>query len=429
MRWNLEISTLCLLATAICLLQTVAWGHGSVDRVEEAYGAHARLFTADAATGELVVVDLPSDTIAARLATPPFIMSLALSTDGRHLFVMRGRGTNRDMVTVVDTGVDPEQNVVVPPFVARTIPAASPGPGDDNRTITLAGHDAQLMEGTGELLVFLDGDYSGLGPIETRSYRLAAPDHYFYLEVGFKLYVGHLRKGLVQILDRASGAEIGRVEGCRILHGKAHDKRTGRLFFACTNDIMVLGTRGEEADAEVARIDYPEEQRVGAFLRGPGSVLWGYTEGTLPMLYRMDTAVQPYNLTKVAVGAAIRQRTTDDGELLLILDRSGRFEIRDGSTGELLRSVVVSGPFEGSYHEHVDKAILPDIKTLEGKAYVSLPHQGRIAVVDLATAEVDRFVEVGGEPTRIVLVYVGNEAFELSAGAGRKAEHEHDHLH
>ena len=74
----------------------------------------------------------------------------------------------------------------------------------------------------------------------------------------------------------------------------------------------------------------------------------------------------------------------------------------------------MSKPFAKDYHEHVDKAILPDIKSMRGKAYVSLPHEGRIAVVDLETAEILRYVDVGGEPTRIVLA-------EPKAAAARAA--------
>jgi hypothetical protein len=84
-------------------------------------------------------------------------------------------------------------------------------------------------------------------------------------------------------------------------------------------------------------------------------------------------------------------------------------EIRDGRSGEIRRSVVVSGPFVGEYHEHVDKAILPDIKTLGTNAYVSLPHEGRIAVVDIEKATISRYLETGGEPTRIALVVARNE--------------------
>jgi hypothetical protein len=416
-----------LVVMVICLLPAMCWGHGLVDRVSEAYGTEARLFTADAANADLVVIDLPTDHVVARVATPPHIMSLALSSDAHHIFVMRGRATERDMVTVVNTGVSSDEAAVVAPCVARTFPASSPGPGNDNRALSVGGHDAQIMEGTGELLIFENSDFSGLGPVKLRRYKLAGPDHYHFLEAGSKLYIGYLMGGFVQVLDGATGAEINRIEGCQWLHGKAYDENTGRLFYSCMKDIVVIGTRGDEADREVARIEYPEEQRVGAFLHGTGSVLWGYTEGTLPMLYRLDAAVQPYELSTIVVSDAIRQWTTEDGQLLLLLNRNGKFEVRDGGSGEVLRSVQVSGPFVGEYHEHVDRAILPDIKTMDGRAYVSLPHEGRIAVVTLEDARVERYINIGGEPTRIVLVHVGGQASEPTQTTSHGGGHGHHH--
>jgi hypothetical protein len=71
--------------------------------------------------------------------------------------------------------------------------------------------------------------------------------------------------------------------------------------------------------------------------------------------------------------------------------------------------VAVCGPFIGEYHEHVDKAILPDIKSLGTDAYVSLPHEGRIAVVNLEQGTIERYLETGGEPTRISLVMAQGE--------------------
>ena len=400
-----RLFAICLNLTLLLVWPAAVWSHGPVDRVAEGSDAEARMFFADAANGDLVSVDLPAGAEMSRLSTPPYIMSLALSTDERHLFAMRGRNTDHDWVTVVHTGIDSgEGGMMTPPYVARTIPVATPGPGDDSRMITVGGKDALLMEGTGELVIMDSGDFTGLAPVPARTYKLAAPDHYFYIESGENLYIGHLRKGYIQVLNRQTGEEVTRVEGCPVVHGKAHDKATGRLFYACMRDIMVLGTRGDEMNQVVARIPYPEQQRVGAFLHGPGRLLWGYTEGTLPIIYRFDAAVEPYTMEVVSLGASMRQWSTEGGKLLLSLTRGGVLQIRDGASGELLRSVNVSKPFTDDYHEHVDKAILPDIKTMGGDAYVSLPHEGRIAVVDLQTAEIKRYFDTGGEPTRIVLI-------------------------
>jgi hypothetical protein len=107
------------------------------------------------------------------------------------------------------------------------------------------------------------------------------------------------------------------------------------------------------------------------------------------------------------VDAAVRQNVNDDGSLLLVLTRAGVLQVRDGGSGELIRTVTISAPFAEEFHEHVDKAVLPDIVTLGNLAYVSLPHEGRIAEVDLQHGTVIRYLEVGGEPTRLRLLKAG----------------------
>jgi hypothetical protein len=52
----------------------------------------------------------------------------------------------------------------------------------------------------------------------------------------------------------------------------------------------------------------------------------------------------------------------------------------------------------------VDKALLPDIRFLGERVYISLPHEGRIAEVVLDPAEVIRYIDVGGQPTRMVAI-------------------------
>lgn len=52
----------------------------------------------------------------------------------------------------------------------------------------------------------------------------------------------------------------------------------------------------------------------------------------------------------------------------------------------------------------VDKAVLPDIATSSRFVYVSLPNEGRITQVELSSGKLVRYLEVGGEPTRLELL-------------------------
>ncbi|MDZ7344236.1 MAG: hypothetical protein ONA90_06940, partial [candidate division KSB1 bacterium] len=123
---------------------------------------------------------------------------------------MRGRDTDRDVITVIDTGFDAAKGVAASPLVARSFIGRAPGGVREGSLSRVGGRDAIFMEATGELQVFGSSDFTDLGAVPVRTYKLAAPDHYHYLEAGDYLYVGHLRNGLVQILERGTGAEVGR---------------------------------------------------------------------------------------------------------------------------------------------------------------------------------------------------------------------------
>ena len=394
---------------ALSLMPAPGWSHGEVDRVTEAKPGHIRILTADAGSGEIITFDLPEGQVVSKILAPRYTITIGLSSDHQHLYVIRGRSTDRDWVTVIDTGVTPGSRSIRPPFVARTLPAEAASGPFHNVMPTIGGKDFLFMEDSGEMVVMEDENFATYDTVPVRRYKLAAPDHYFYLETEDNFYIGHLRRGFVQVLNKETGAEVARIAGCPALHGKAKDPVTGRLFFACNPNIMVVGTRGDEANQVLTRISYPGDLRVGAFLKGKGRVLWGFTEGTVHLVYRFDTSKEPYELQPVSVGASLRQEVTDDGGLLLSLTRGGVLQIRDGDSGKLLRAVVIADPFTQPLHEMVDKAVLPDIGVLGERAFVTLPHQGRIAEVDLTAGELIRHYDIGGSPTRLVVIPVTDE--------------------
>lgn len=392
----------------LCFLVTVAAeAHGPVARTAEAQAAEARLFTSDSATGEVVAIDLPSGNVVARLGTPPYVLTLALTHDNRYLFAMRGRATTRDTVSVIDTGTGAPGGKFRYPAIVRSWLGSSPGGAHEGHLATVGGQDAVFNESAGEVEIYESSNFASLDAVSVRRIKLAAPDHYQYLEAGDKLYVGHLAKGMVQILDRQSGKEVGRVPGCPLLHGMIDEPTTGRLLFACMGNVLVVGTRGTEANQEVARIPYPSKQRAGTFIHGKDGVLWSSDEGVNPAILRLDTRKQPYAFESIPVNAAIQRGVTEDGNFILLYSRDGMLDIRDGATGESLRAVKVSRQFDSEYHEHVDKALLPGIVTLGNIAYITIPPEGVIVEVDIIAGRVLREIEVGGQPTRLVLVEAG----------------------
>jgi hypothetical protein len=269
---------------------------------------------------------------------------------------------------------------------------------------TVGGQDAIFLEGVGEVVIFEGHEFSGLNAVPTRRFKVAAPAHLHYMEVGQNLYFGHLSEGFVQVLNRETGAEVARINDCPAVHGRFHDEASGRLFYPCLKDVIVIGTRGRETNQVVTRLSYPEDQRIGSFLNSKSQIHWGFTMGTLPVLYRLDASREPYVIEAVPVTASVQQGVTEDGSLLLSFTRDGVLETRDGSSGKLLRTLEISKSLSKDPHEMLDKAVLPDIRVVNDLAYVSLPHEGRIAVVDLDANKIVRYLDVGGQPTRIIVI-------------------------
>jgi len=118
----------------------------------------------------------------------------------------------------------------------------------------------------------------------------------------------------------------------------------------------------------------------------------------------LDVSANNYEFETLAVKPSIRQSTTEDGEYLLILTKQGKLILHDGFSGDFIKEIKVSEPFDGEWNEDVSKAILPDIVSHNGIAYISLTHEGRVVEVDLEKGIVKRYMDIGGFPTRMVLL-------------------------
>lgn len=398
-----------ILIVSLMLFIQPVFGHGGVERSSLLKEADIRLFVADNMNSDLVTIDFPSGQVINRVSTPPSIMTLQVGGNNNHIYAMRGRNTDEGIMSIISTGYDKDEKRFRPPYVIRTLKLDTPGGGRNNGSghimATVDGYDAVLTEGDGKIIVLMNDEIDGFSKLRTKTYDLAAPDHYHYLEGQKYLYIGHLFKGFVQILNKNTGEELNKIGNCPMLHGMGRDGESGRLFFSCRTEVLVIGTKGKERAKEVSRIIYPDKGRsCAAFLKGKRRVRWCYTEGIIPQLYRLDVSANNYEFETLAVKPSIRQSTTEDGEYLLILTKQGKLILHDGFSGDFIKEIKVSEPFDGEWNEDVSKAILPDIVSHNGIAYISLTHEGRVVEVDLEKGIVKRYMDIGGFPTRMVLL-------------------------
>jgi hypothetical protein len=387
-------------ALSVLFLTLVSLGltHGAVPEVPEAYSSEARLFALDNRPqhARLLALDLPRGQVVAELSLPPRGMSLVATPSGRYLLVARGRDTDRQWLTVVWTGK--EEGRWSRPVIAKSLLL---GRGWN------IGHGSEAYTHGGRLLAFAERDAvaflfseEGLAPeaaFQAERVRLPNPDHYHVVEAPEGTYLTLLARGQVALYPKGlRGEEAGRFP-CPVEHGEAFHPETGRSFFACARDVLVL-----EGGKERARLAYPVAgERIGAFLKGEGA-FFGYSDG-VKHLQRLDPTT--LSLTPIPLGGVFI-RGKSDGKRLYILLTDGRLQVREARNGNLLKEVRVAAKPFPEMDEDTGGAIYPDMALWpeRGLAYVSLPHLGLVAEVDVERGRVARYLRTGGSPTRLVLV-------------------------
>lgn len=388
-----------------------AAAHEPTDPSQESWHVHERLLVSDSATGDIVVVD--DGRVRDRLSTPAAPISLARSADGTLAFAFRGRATETQHVSVIDTGYDTADGHAHLPYVARTWVARSAGGVTDGRLPEAAGRIGVALEGEGRLQWLDPAGLSGLGDADAGQLDLGKPGHYS-LVVATRaggspvLHVGNIR-GTSQVLDATSGEVLSTATGtCPALHGALLSADGERVLYACANGLRVVPA--DPASGDQSFVPNPSGVRSAALRHGRGSIVWGNTEGAQKVLQRIDTTAAVPTLTEVAVGRRNHPRTVlavdaaADGSRLYVLTHQGYLQVRDGGTGRLLRERRVMKRVSTTLDETTAVATLPDLAIGDENVYVSVPHQQRIVRVDTDLEGGSYILKLGGGPTRMVLL-------------------------
>lgn len=388
-----------------------ASAHESVPRTPESWRVADRLLVTDSASGAVVVLD--DGRVRERLSTPKAPISLAASEDGKLAFAFRGRNTDRDHVTMIDTAYNQATGVAARPYIARTWIANSSGGVHDGRLPEFGGKIGISLEAAGRLQLIDPAGVSGLGSIDAGTMSLGAPGHYSFTVVNRSgasplLHVGNII-GTSSVIDTATGAVVSRGSGvCPALHGSVLTADQSRVIFACANGLRVVAAQpGASAQALVG---YPGGFRDGALHRGAGAVVWGSNEGALSSLHRIDTSTPVPTITAVSVSRPHHKRTvvavdfSTDHSRLYVLTHQGYLQLRNAATGALISERKVMKKISTSIDETTEFAVLPDLAIGKTVVYVSVPQSGRIVTVDPGVRKVLKSLSVGGRPTRMVLL-------------------------
>lgn len=409
--------TLITLTLAVPLMLagglTAAFAHESSERTPESWRVEQRLLISDTDTGDIIVLD--DGVVRERLSTPPSPISLARSEDGQLAFAIRGRNTDVDHVTMIDTAFDESTGIAARPYVARTWATVSAGGVHDGHLPEVQGKIGLSMEAKGQLQLLNPTAISGLGSAEAGTIKLGQPGHYTFVRVAVDgaevLHVGSTA-GNTAVIDTASGRTIANDGRCPGLHGGAATTTGDTVLFACSTGILVAPA--DPTDGAPQLIAYPTADRDGSVYAGATDsagrdVLWA-TNGGKTSLDRIVSDAGKVSVTAVPLGSRWASRNelatslaADTGRLY-VLTYQGYLQVRNATTGALLRELKVMPSLRLSEEETTSEATNPDLAVASDRIYVSVPSTGRVLSVSLDGRRVLRATRVGGQPTRLVLL-------------------------
>ncbi len=305
----------------LALAGAPALAHAAVPEAPEVYReTEARLFVLDNGPGgtQVLALDLPRGEVVARISLPPRGMSMVPSPSGQHLLVGRGRDTDRQWLSVIWTGK--EEGGWRRPVLAKSLLLGRGwNIGHGQKPYTLGDRLVAFAERDGVAYFFSEEALHPLRAFEARTWRLPNPDHYHIVEAPEGVYLALLARGQVLLYDRDL-QEAKASFPCPVQHGEGFDPGTGRSFFACAREVLIL-----EGGKEVARLPYPGRERIGAFHKGEG-VFFGYSDG-VTALQRLD--LNGLSLTPIPLGGSLIWMQSA-GTRLLVLLKDGRFQLREG---------------------------------------------------------------------------------------------------
>lgn len=409
--------TMITLSLAVPLMMagglTAAFAHESSQRTPETWQVHQRLLISDTATGDIVVLD--DNAVRERLSTPPSPISLARSEDGHLAFAIRGRNTDVDHVTMIDTAFDENTGTAARPYVARTWATVSAGGVHDGHLPEVRGKIGLSMEATGKLQLLDPAAISGLGSAEAGTITLGQPGHYTFTAVSSGgrelLHVGSTA-GNTAVIDTASGRTIANDGRCPGLHGGAATTTGAMVLFACSNGILTAPA--DPSDGSPRLLPYPTGERDGSVYAGATDdagrdVLWA-TNGSKTSLDRIVVAGDQVNVTAVALGSRWAPRNelatavAAETNRVYVLTYQGYLQVRNATTGALLRERKVMPSLRLGEEETTSEATNPDLAVASDRVYLSVPSTGRVLSISLDGRRTLASTRVGGQPTRLVLL-------------------------
>lgn len=380
--------------------------------------------------GGILVIDTATGQTVADIKKEGFLR-LNPAGDGRHVLVSSSAGFE-----VLDLGLIRKPHgdhfhyyTTTPRLTGSIVPADKPG-----HVVTHAGRTALFADGTGTVTTFETNalEDGQLSQEELTEIKTAAPHHGVAvpLDSGATLVTEGTADERHTVQEHKPDGSLGaQTTDCPGVHGAATAQGEDVASFGCTNGSVVF------RDGQFHKVPVPEEyQRSGNQLGHPGSpyVLTDYktvkpVEGGEP---EHPTKVGVINTTDattttVDLGSAYWFRSLGRGANGegVVLTNDGRLNVIDMASATVTRQVDVVTPWTENA-KWQDPG--PSVKTAGDFAYVTDPTTKKLHIVQISEGKLLSSLDLSVVP---------NEMAVIDAEAGHDHDHEHageaghDHAH
>lgn len=354
--------------------------------------------------------------------------------DGRHVAVSAS-----DAVTMYDTGLLAQGHgdhfhyyVQDPALTDLSLEAPMPG-----HVVPHGDRTAIFADGTGDITL-IDPTALGEGQLDVLEETATEDPHH---GVAVPLSDGGLlttqgtedARSTVQVLD-ADGKVVAETDDCPGVHGEAAAQPTESgdvISLGCENGSVIYrdgefhkvvidgdyqrsGNQKGHEDSPIVLADHKVEAEPAGGIERPTEIALIDTRDATQQLVDLGS---PYWFRSLDRGP--------DGEAL-VLTYDGELNILDPESGEILHEVPVTGEWEEG--ENWQEAG-PMLSVADGTAFVVDPEAKKLSMVDVASGEVYRELDLPVVPHEIqVTTGTASGEYEVSPGASEsEGEEGHDH--
>lgn len=361
-----------------------------------------RLFVADHAEAKVTAIDLGTDaTLDTFALESPGVLYTTPSNQA--VYAVEG-AANR--VSAIRTGIEIEDHgdhgdihVTAPETIAATVPGEKP---------------VHFVEHHGQIALFYDGEgvarlvsekdwLDGNDTLAIREIATNAPHHGVAIPWGDHVIAtdfapnGETTRPQGVFVYDADNAKLGDLHECPLLHGEATSGNITAI--ACATGLLIVTGSGEPAITHLPYAESLPEGSVSTLLGGVGLQYFLGNYGADKIVLIDPAEADAFRLVELPTRRVHFAIDPQQPKFAYIFTEDGKLHQLNVLSGKIAKSITLTEPYSMDGEWSLPR---PRIAVAGGEIAVTDPLKGLVHIVDAASFELDRDIEVAGLPYNIV---------------------------